>query len=223
MWVAPPGGVAGPTGEGRARCLTAPSANCTVSVGRVSHADARGPGAPDARRSFSVRPVSDDQWEIVAWLWQAFRHDLATIVNGLPYADGRYQARQLERLPSADAAGYLAWRPHPKTGEDAPVAFAVIDGLAGDRRSVLAFWVAPAARREGIGRRFAADVLSRHDGPWSVAFQHENASAGRFWREIADTAFGPGQWSEELRPVPGRPHVPPDHFIESGPRPSRAD
>jgi hypothetical protein len=167
--------------------------------------------------------VSDDQWEIVAWLWQAFRHDLATIVNGLPYADGRYQARQLERLPSADAAGYLAWRPHPKTGEDAPVAFAVIDGLASDRRSVQAFWVAPAARREGIGRRFAVDLLSRHDGPWSIAFQHENASAGRFWREIADIAFGPGQWSEELRPVPGRRHVPPDHFIESGPRPSRAD
>jgi hypothetical protein len=223
MWVAPPGGVAGPTGEGRARRLMATSANGTVSVGRVSHADARGPGAPDARRSFCVRPVSDDQWEIVAWLWQAFRHDLAGIVNGLPYADGRYQARQLDRLPSPDAAGYLAWRPHPKTGEYAPVAFAVIDGLASDRRSVLAFWVAPAARREGIGRQFAVDVLSRHDGPWSIAFQHENASAGRFWREIADAAFGPGQWSEEQRPVPGRPHVPPDHFIESGLPPSRAD
>lgn len=152
---------------------------------------------------------------IVAWLWQVFRHDLATIVNGLPYADGRYQAAELKRFPSPDGAGYLAWRAHPNTGEDAPVGFAVIDGLTGDRRSVTGFWVAPAVRREGIGRRLAIEVLSRHEGPWSIAFQHDNSSAGRFWREIADTVFGPGRWSEEQRPVPGKPHVPPDHFIES--------
>jgi hypothetical protein len=33
---------------------------------------------------------------------------------------------------------------------------------------------------------------------------------------IADAVFGPGRWSERQRPVPGKPHVPPDHFIESG-------
>ena len=31
-----------------------------------------------------VGAVADDQWEIVAWLWQLFRHDLALIVMGLP-------------------------------------------------------------------------------------------------------------------------------------------
>lgn len=159
--------------------------------------------------------MADDQWGIVAWLWQLFRHDLATIVNGLPYADGRYQAARLARLPSPDGAGYLAWRAHPKTGEDAPVGFTVIDGLNSERRSVAAFWVAPVVRREGIGRQLAIEVLSRHDGPWSIGFQHDNASAGRFWRGIADTLFGPGRWSAEQRPVSGLPHVPPDHFIES--------
>jgi predicted acetyltransferase len=181
----------------------------------VTYADAGGPGETDSARSFSIRPVADGQWVIVAWLWQAFRHDLATIVNGLPYADGRYQAAQLERFPSPDGVGYLAWRAHPNTGEDAPVGFAVIDGLTGDRRSVVGFWVAPAVRREGIGRRLALEVLSRHDGPWSIGFQHDNASAGKFWREIADTIFGPERWSEEQRPVPGRLQAPPDHFIES--------
>jgi predicted acetyltransferase len=160
--------------------------------------------------------VADGQWVIVAWLWQAFRHDLATIVNGLPYADGRYQAAPLARFPSPDGAGYLAWRAHPNTGEDAPVGFAMIDGLTGERRSVTGFWVAPAVRGTGIGRRLAVEVLSRHEGPWSIGFQHDNAGAGRFWREIADIAFGPGRWSEEQRPVPGKPQAPPDHFIESG-------
>ena len=177
---------------------------------------AGGPGAVDSGRPFSVRPVSDDQWVIVAWLWQVFRHDLAPIVNGLPYADGRYQAAQLQRFPSPDGAGYLAWRAHPNTGEDAPVGFAVIEGLTSDRRSVTGFWVAPAVRRTGIGRRLAIEVLSRHEGPWSIGFQHENVGAGRFWREIADTVFGPGRWSEHQRSVSGKPHASPDHFIASG-------
>ena len=181
----------------------------------MSCADTDGPGAREAGSPLSIRPVADDQWVIVAWLWQAFRHDLAPIVNGLPYADGRYQAAPLARFPSPDGAGYLAWRPHPNTGEDAPLGFALIEGLTGGRRSVTGFWVAPAVRREGIGRRLAAEVLSRHEGPWSIGFQHDNPSAGKFWREIADTVFGPRRWSEHERPVPGKPHVPPDHFIES--------
>lgn len=44
---------------------------------------------------FVVHPVAPEQWEIVAWLWQCFRHDLALIVSGLPYADGRYQTQGL--------------------------------------------------------------------------------------------------------------------------------
>jgi predicted acetyltransferase len=186
-----------------------------ASLGGVSCADVGEPGVPDCGPPVSIRPVTDGQWMIVAWLWQAFRHDLAPIVYGLPYADGRYQSAQLERFPSPDGVGYLAWRAHPNTGEDAPVGFAVIDGLTGDRRSVTGFWVAPAVRRDGIGRQLAIEVLSRHEGPWSIGFQHDNAAAARFWREMADTVFGPGRWVEEQRPVPGKPQVPPDHFIES--------
>lgn len=152
---------------------------------------------------------------MVAWLWQLFRHDLALIVDGLPYADGRYQAAALVRFPSADTAGYLAWRPHPKTGEDAPVGFALVDGLLGARRSMVGFWTAPVVRRGGLGTALAVDVLTRHNGPWSIGFQHDNAAAGAFWRRVADTAFGRAGWSEIQRPVPGLPDVPPDHFIES--------
>jgi predicted acetyltransferase len=172
-------------------------------------------GLPSAPGAVTVRPVTRDQWPIVAWLWQCFRHDLAPIVSGLPYPDGRYQTRGLDGLPSADAVGYLAWRPHPNTGEAAPVGFAIVDGLTSDRRSISALWVAPAARRDGVGFRLALDVLGRHAGPWSVAFQHDNHGAGAFWRRVADVAFGPAGWAEAQRPVPGRPEAPPDHWIES--------
>src|SRR5947209_19473520 len=93
----------------------------------------RPPSADGARMRIS--PVEDAQWEIVAWLWQAFRHDLAPIVRGLPYADGRYNRGPLAAFPSADGVGYLAWRPHPNTGEDAPIGFALVDGLLADRRT----------------------------------------------------------------------------------------
>ncbi|GAA5148663.1 hypothetical protein GCM10023340_22810 [Nocardioides marinquilinus] len=166
--------------------------------------------------TFEVRPVGDDQWDVVAWLWQLFRHDLATVVGGLPYADGRYRHAWLDPLPNDDAAGYLAWCPHPNGGE-APVGLAIVHGLRGERRRVLAFWTSPVLRRAGLGTGLALDVLARHPGPWSIAFQRDNAAAAAFWRRVATTAFGAeGEaWDEEPRVVPGRPHLPPDHWIES--------
>jgi predicted acetyltransferase len=176
--------------------------------------DPTSPVQPEEARSFLVRPVGENQWEIVAWLWQCFRHDLAMVVSGLPYADGRYQAGDLAEFPSSDGVGYLAWRPHPKTGEDAPIGFALVDGLSGERRSLMALWVAPVVRREGVGQQLALDVIARHPGPWSVAFQHDNDAAGVFWRRVANAAFGRGSWREEARDVPGVPGAV-DHWIET--------
>jgi predicted acetyltransferase len=165
----------------------------------------------------TIRPVADGEWELVAWLWQAYRSDMAPIVHGLPYADGRYSHGTLDGYPARDRAGYVAWQPHPNTSEDAPVGFALVSGLDGDRRSMDAFWTAPAGRRDGLGLALAAHVLTVHPGPWTVAFQHDNEPARGFWRRVAAEHFGSeGEgWSEERRPVPGKPDVPPDHWIES--------
>ena len=162
----------------------------------------------------SVRPVAGDEWTVVAWLWQDFRHDLGPAVQGFPYADGRYQHALLDSYPRPDGAGYLLWQPHPKTGEEAPVAFALVSGLAAERRAMEAFFVVPAARRGGVGRRFALDVVERHPGAWEIGFQHDNGSAGEFWRSVARSAWGDA-WVETEEPVPGRPDVPPDHWIRS--------
>ncbi len=97
------------------------------------------------------------------------------------------------------------------------MGLAIVRGLTGSRRSVMAFWTSPVLRRTGLGSRLALDVLSRHDGPWSIAFQHDNEAAGAFWRGIATRAWGPENeaWREEERAVPDRPQVPPDHWIET--------
>lgn len=163
----------------------------------------------------SIEPVGTDQWGMVAWLWQAYRSDMAPIVQGLPYADGRYSHTPLVGYPGPDRAGYVAWRPHPNSGEDAPVGFALVSGIGGGRRAVDAFWTAPVARRGGLGLALASHVLRAHPGPWTIAFQDGNIAAGHFWRRVSTELFGPeGEaWSEETRPVPGKPDVPPDHWI----------
>ncbi len=163
-----------------------------------------------------VRPVRDDQWSIVEWMWQAYRNDMAHLLTGsLPWSDGRYKHEPLDAHPGSDGhAGFLGWHPHPQQGEDAPVALALVDGIGGERRSITAFWVVPGGRRTGWGRQLALDVIGRYPRPWTIAFQHDNAGAGRFWRGVAQDAFGDG-WTEEQRPVPDRPELPPDHWIES--------
>ncbi|HET8990773.1 MAG TPA: GNAT family N-acetyltransferase [Acidimicrobiales bacterium] len=177
--------------------------------------DADGGPGDSGRLSSSeaIRPVEDDQWPMVGWLYQLFRHDLALVVHGLPYEDGRYAHRSLDAYPSPSHLGYVAWRNHPRTGRAAPVGFALCERRDPATWTVGAFWVSPLIRREGVGHRLALYALSRHAESWVITFQHENAPAGAFWRRVADDAFGVRRWSERRRPVPHRPDVPADHEI----------
>lgn len=95
----------------------------------------------DFRRSafLQLQKVTDSEWHVVRWLWQLFRYDLADVTDSFPYSDGRYQARVLDAAPTPDLAGYLVWRAHPKTNERAPVAFALVEGLTDDHRSIAGF------------------------------------------------------------------------------------
>ncbi|TQL67706.1 putative acetyltransferase [Nocardioides albertanoniae] len=165
--------------------------------------------------TYALRPVSTEaEWGIVAWLWQDFRHDLAPVVNGFPLADGRYRHEWLDEYPASDRCGYLAWAPHPDTGEDAPIGFALVRGLGLAERIMQAFFVVPAARRGGFGRKLALDVIARHPGPWAVPFQHDNAAAVAFWPAVATQAWGQG-WTETTVPVADKPDLPPDHWIRT--------
>ncbi len=170
------------------------------------------------------RAAEPDDWDAIAWMWQAYRNDLAPIVHGFPLPDGRYNTAVLDSYRGSDLV-YLAVQPHPNVRAEAPVGFAIVDDSHGhdtERLVMAAFWTAPAARRQGLGRDFALDVLARHGGRgWSIAFQHDNVAAGHFWRRVAIAAFGPeGEaWTETTRAVEGRPDVPPDHYIETHLRP----
>ncbi|MGD9961436.1 hypothetical protein [Nocardioides sp.] len=162
-----------------------------------------------------VRRVADDQWDIVAWLWQAFRNDLAPVVDSFPQPDGRYNTAPLEGYPGVGREGWIAWAPHPNLGAPAPIGFALVSDLATAEQSLAQFFVVPAARRTGVGRRLAAYVLAQHPGPWRVGFQHENPEAGAFWRRVFCEAFGADGWVESRQAVEHKPQAPADHWIRT--------
>ena len=82
-----------------------------------------------------------------------------------------------------------------------------------------AFWTAPAARRGGLGLALASHVVAAHPGPWAIAFQHDNtrraAASGGGWPTELFGPEGDGLDRGAMRPVPGKPEVPPDHWIET--------
>ena len=74
------------------------------------------------------------------------------------------------------------------------------------------FFVVRSARRKRVGHHAALQLLRQHSGPWQIAFQEANPAAARFWRRVATEAVG-AAWSEQRRPVPGKPDLPPDTWL----------
>jgi predicted acetyltransferase len=154
-----------------------------------------------------LRAITDADRPVVERLWQLYLHDMSEVRGTLPNAEGMFKAGRLSTyLDDPDACGYLI------SYGDAPAGFVFVRGLTGGTKAVGDFFVVRAARRKRVGYDLARELLERHPGRWEIGFQAENVGAPEFWRRVASDAVGDG-WREELRPVPGKPHVPHDHFI----------
>lgn len=155
----------------------------------------------------AVRKATAADRPVLDRLWLLFRHDLSELTGTLPRPDGTFRS---ERLESAFADE--DWAPYLLTGGEHPVGLAFVRGVTGPTRVLNSFFVVRGARRTGIGRRAARHVLGLHPGPWEIAFQDANLPAVNFWRRVATDVAG-DDWTEQRRPVPGRPDVPPDVWI----------
>jgi predicted acetyltransferase len=156
---------------------------------------------------FSVRLANAADRVVLERLWLMFRHDMSEFSGQLPNPDGTFRSERLQAaFADPDWAAYLLM------SGDRPVGLAVVRGLASPVRVLSGFFVVRAVRRTGIGLRAVLEVVSRHPGLWEVAFQDNNLGAVRFWRRAAAEIAGDA-WSEERRPVPGQPGLPPDLWI----------
>ncbi|HEY3958473.1 MAG TPA: GNAT family N-acetyltransferase [Streptosporangiaceae bacterium] len=140
-------------------------------------------------------------------LWLMFRHDMSEFRGQLPRPDGSFRSERLRA-----AFGDPDWAPYLLVQGESPAGLALVRGLRAHTHVLSGFFVVRGARRSGIGLHAAQQVTARHPGHWEVAFQDENVAAVRFWRRVAAEIAGPA-WTEERRPVPGQPGLPPDVWI----------
>ncbi|MER5796052.1 GNAT family N-acetyltransferase [Streptomyces sp. NPDC001980] len=154
-----------------------------------------------------VRPAVPEDRPVVDRLWLLFRHDLSEFRGLLPRSDGSFRDERVE-----DAFSAPGWAPYLFVRGEHPVGFAFVRALDTPVRVLNSFFVVRGARRTGIGLAAVRAVLARHPGRWEIAFQYENPGAVAFWRRVAAAAAGDA-WTEEPRPVPGMPELPPDVWI----------
>jgi predicted acetyltransferase len=155
----------------------------------------------------ALLPLAEDDRPVVERLWQLYSHDMSEVRDTLPNREGLYKEGRLPGyFGDLDRAGYLIGY------RGAPVGFAFVQGLAGETRMIGDFFVVRAVRRRRVGHKVATELLARYPGRWEIGFQGGNRGAPEFWRRVASDVAGNG-WHEERRPVPGKPHIPHDHFI----------
>jgi predicted acetyltransferase len=149
----------------------------------------------------SCRPVLDR-------LWQLYKHDLSEFRDSQPNEEGLFVgSRGIDQL--LGDGGHEAALVY---AEEQLVGFVIVGGLHGSRRDISEFFIVRSWRRKGISAKVAEGIIRRHPGPWQIAFQENNVVAARFWRSLAEK-LTKGAYDLELRPVPNKPHVPPDTWL----------
>ena len=151
--------------------------------------------------------MTDADRPVAERLWQLYQHDMSEFRGSFPSPEGLFKAGRLPTFFSdPERCGYLVRSP------SGPAGFVYVRGVHTEPRVMGEFFVVRAARRSGVGRFAAVDAMRRHPGRWEIPFQEENPGAAAFWRRVATDVVG-SAWSEERRPVPDKPHVPPDVWL----------
>ncbi|MFD6299573.1 GNAT family N-acetyltransferase [Streptomyces sp. NPDC060235] len=154
-----------------------------------------------------VRGAEAADRPVIERLWHLFQHDLSEFRGALPHPDGSFRTERLDAVfADADRMPYLVTR------REHPVGFAFVRAVKSSPHVLGSFFVVRGARRAGIGMWAVREVVARHPGDWEVAFQDDNPGVVRFWRHVAAEIAGDA-WTEERRPVPGRPDLSPDVWI----------
>ena len=155
-----------------------------------------------------VRRAGEADRVVLERLWLMFRHDMSEFQGQLPRPDGSYRTEWLELVLAADPewAGYLFY-----SGES-PIGFSFMRALRQPVHVLNCFFIVRPVRRNGLGMRAVREVLANHPGPCEVAFQRNNAKAVRFWQRVATELSGDA-WTQESRPIPGKPDEIPDVWI----------
>lgn len=113
-------------------------------------------------------------------LWLLFRHDMSRFSSTLPFADGTFRSEWLDAALRSDPG----WRAWILTAGIHPIGFALVRAADQPVRILNSFFLVAAARRAGLGLRFARAVVADDPGEWAVAYQEQNRAAAGFWERV---------------------------------------
>jgi len=151
--------------------------------------------------------MTDADRPVAERLWQLYQHDMSEFRGSFPSPEGLFKAGRLPTFfADPERCGYLV------ESSSGPAGVVYVRGVHTEPRVMGEFFVVRAARRSGVGREAALSAMRLHPGRWEIPFQEENPGAAAFWRRVATDLVGSG-WSEERRPVPDKPHIPPDVWL----------
>jgi predicted acetyltransferase len=141
-------------------------------------------------------------------LWQLYKHDLSEFRDSHPNDEGLFVTRRSLDVLLADGEheALLVYANERLAG------FAIVGSRDDGPRDVSEFFIVRSQRRQHLGTQAAESLLRGRPGEWEVAFQEANPAAAAFWRRVA-RAVALGEVRETRRPVPERPMIPPDVWL----------
>lgn len=136
-----------------------------------------------------------------AWIRAAYRDYLAELSasrSGLFPMAGEWLSREADLVAAwfRDSSS----QPFVILADGRPAGFALVARCApwppgAPQFRMSEFFVAPSARRRGVGTRAATLLFSRFDGDWEVLEDESNRDALAFWRRVIGAYTG-GRYRE---------------------------
>ncbi|OWR32793.1 GNAT family N-acetyltransferase [Saccharibacillus sp. O23] len=135
--------------------------------------------------NFSIVPANHTHRNALADLMQFYIYDFSEFLGFDVEENGQYSPYPLDEYfeEGNRQFAYVIKREEKYAGF---VLVRLIEDVGVRHYSIAEFFVLKKYRREGIGKAVAADIFSRHKGPWEVHQIENNKGAQIFWKRAID-------------------------------------
>jgi predicted acetyltransferase len=139
-----------------------------------------------------VKIENKKHFAVLGHLTQAYEAEFSKITQKLPNQDGVFEP---DTLIDENHEGYLLFN-----DDQIPIGFC-IKGTVGTCHDISEFYIIPALRKNGWGKRFAFAIFNKYRGPWQVRQIMGADRARKFWQSSIQD-YTSGQFEEVLSSDP---------------------
>ncbi len=126
-----------------------------------------------------VRLAAVEDKPLLRNLLQLYFYDLSEFEDDRLDRTGEFRYDYLDHYWAQDEKGRYAYL---FECDGRPAGFALVREMDG-RPGMAEFFVLRRYRRQGLGLKWASDVIKRHVGEWEIEFYRRNRAAAKFWKK----------------------------------------